>query len=116
MRKKILKFYEGKGFHLSKLIDRRPQTLNSAQIEAAAVKVFNMIKEGEVIKNINIPRKVFEIAKTIRYQEFVKDQYTLEHYKEVIEKLIGQRYLAYIVAFCFFVACATALFRLFGGF
>lgn len=118
MRKKVLKFYAGKGFHLSKLIDRRPPALNSAQVEAAAVKVFNLIQKGEIIKDINIARKIFEIAKTIRYQEFVKDHNTLEHYKEIIKKLTTQRYLAYIVALCGLVACATALFRLYqqGGF
>lgn len=116
MRRKILKFYEGKGFHLSKLIDRRPAGLNSAQIEAAAAKLFKMIEKGEAIKDINIPRKVFEIARTVRYQEFVKDHNTLEHYKEILTKVETERFLAYIVAFCALIACATALFRLYGGF
>lgn len=116
MKKKILKFYAGKGFHLSKLIDRRPQPLNSAQVEAAAVKVFNMIKKGQVIKDINIARKIFDLAKTIRYQEFVKDQNTLEHYKEIINKLKDERFWAYIVAMCSLFVSLAALLKAFGGF
>jgi len=116
MKKEILEFYADKGFELTKLYRRKPERITNVQVQAAAHDLYWQIQNGLEIKDINIGRRIFTIAKTIEYKEFAKDQDTLEHSKEIINKLKDQRFWAYIIAFCSLSAFLTALAKLLGGF
>jgi len=100
MRKKIINFYKDKGFELTKLYRAKPQGTNNAQVQAAAQELYKQIQRGLEIKDINIARRIFEIAKTVEYKEFVKDQKILEHSKEIIGYLKDQR-----LALCIIIGC-----------
>lgn len=115
MRKDILKFYEDKGFQISKLIDRRPENLTSDQVEAGAIKLFNMIQKGEIIKDINIARRVFKVGESIRYEAFKKEQRMTSDYKDM-SQLKDDRFWACIIAFCSVCALLATLMKFLGGF
>lgn len=116
MRQEIIEFYKNKGFELTKLYRAKPTNITNIQIQAAAHDLYWKIHGGLEIKDINIGRRIFEIAKTIEYKEFAKDQHTLEHSKEIISKLRDQRFWAYMIAFCSISAFSAALVYILGGF
>ena len=91
MKKQIIDFYANKGFHIPKLIERRPRGLTPAQVEAGAVKVFDLLERGEFIKDINIALRVWREAKTASYKEYDKDQKIITKYKPVIKTLKKER-------------------------
>ena len=96
MKQKIINFYKDKGFELTKLMRRKPPGLNNSQVQAAAQELYNQIKRGLEIKDINIARRIFQIAKSIEYQDFVKDQEIIETYKPVIRTLKRERIALWI--------------------
>ena len=95
MKKEILNFYAEKGFHVRKLITRRPDNLTPEQIEAAAVEVYNQIQDGLQIKQINIYRHIKEVARDIDARQYAEDRKLIDDSKEIIaEKDMRFRRLA----------------------
>lgn len=84
MKKAIIKFYESKALHISKLIARRPENLTPEQIEAAAVAVYDEIMDGLEIKTIRIFGHIKEVARDIDARQYVEDRKLIDDAKEII--------------------------------
>ena len=116
MKKKIADFYKDKGFEVPKLCRAKPRGINNLQVQAAATDLYYEIKRGLEIKDLNVPRRIFELAKTVEYKEFMKDQEILEHSKEIIERLKDQRLGLCIILACALTALGAALLKIGGYF
>jgi len=112
MKRTIVTFYEKKGFELTKLMRKKPPGIREAQIKAAAKQVYYEIQNGREIKDLNIPRRIFEIAKGIEYKEFLAEEKILASHKQIINELKMERFaLAFIAA-----SLIAALVIIVGGF
>lgn len=87
MKNKILRYYRNIGRDVPKLILRKPPHLLASQVEAGAVKLYDDIKQGEVVKPINISRRVYREAETVLYREFEEDHEILENTKTILADL-----------------------------
>jgi len=116
MKKKIFEFYASKRFELTKLYRAKPQGLSNAQVQAAAQELYKQIQRGLEIKNINIARRIFELAKTVEYKEFVKDQEIIETYKPVIRTLKRERIFLWVAIGVLAVSWVLLLRDYLGGF
>jgi len=107
MRTKVLNFYKEKGFDLLKLARRKPPGINEAQVYAAADELYKQIQHGLEIKNINIPRRIYELAKNVSYKEFEQEQQILRHDQEIIAYLKDQRLALLIIIGLILATCAV---------
>jgi hypothetical protein len=89
--KKIMDYYENQGFLMTNLILRRPRHLTVAQIEAGAAQLYKKIQAGEVVKRINLGRRVYQEAEFANYEAYLRDQEILDHVKEIMYKIKKQR-------------------------
>jgi len=107
MKRAIVKFYEKKGFELTKLFRKRPPGIREPQVKAAAKQLYYEIQNGREIEDINIARRIFEIAKTVEYKEFLKEQEILAHDQEIIAYLKDQRLALLFIIGLILAACAV---------
>lgn len=84
MNPEIVKFYADKQLHIPKLINKRPSDTTVIQVEVAVEDVYFEIRAGLKIKDLNIARYVWKIAKKVRNADYVSDQTLLQNYKKII--------------------------------
>ena len=90
MDSKVVKFYEDSGCLMTYLLDPRnqPTKLLDAQVKAGAESYYNKLRFGEIKARPNqYPGGVWEEAKKVKYDEFVKDNEILEYNKKIIKAL-----------------------------
>ena len=63
MKKEIKEFYDSKDFQLSKLISKRPKNVSATGVVAAAESLYEEIQQGLKIKDVQIPRRIWLMAK-----------------------------------------------------
>lgn len=74
MRPDVIAYYKIKNLEIPKLIERRPLGVTAAQVEAAAVAVFDSIlSENIELKDRDIARHVWTVARQINGDEYEKD-------------------------------------------
>ena len=63
MKAEIKEFYDSKDFQLSKLINKRPKNVSATGVVAAAESLYEEIQQGLKIKDVQIPRRIWLMAK-----------------------------------------------------
>ena len=88
--KDVVQFFEDNGCLLTYLLDPRkqPTKLNDAQVKAGAESYYEKLQSGEIKARANqYAAGVWEEAKHVKYDQFLKDNEILEHHKKIIEAL-----------------------------
>lgn len=90
MDKEAVKFFESKGYRMTDLLDprRQPTMFKEAQVKAGAEVYYKKIKSGEIKAKVSTyAAGIWEEAKRVKYDQFLKDNEILEHHKKIIEAL-----------------------------
>ena len=87
MKKEIRDFYTSKELHLSKLIERgKLRNLTKAQVESAAIIIYDRIRSGDEMKTIKIAWEVWALAKLIGSQKILDEDATIEGLKNSLQR------------------------------
>lgn len=102
MKPEIIEFYTARHLQITKMIDRKPSNLSVSQIEAAAVRFYELIDEvvvhdtwpesyvvlenGEKVRTINTYNYIKGIALTVKGEQYAKDRKLITTSKQIIAK------------------------------
>ena len=86
-----VKFFHEKRQGVSKIIDVAPKSLSPEQVMVAAERVYERIKNGEEIDDINLDWTVLAEAKEVKAEEFLQEQEILADVNQVIKRIRKQK-------------------------
>ena len=110
MNKKVVKFFEDNGCLMTYLLDPRKQPvgLSAAQVKAGAESYYKKLQSGEIkARAPQYAAGVWEEAKHVKYDQFLRDNEILEHHKKIFTAMdiVIRRFrrwtIIWFISFCF---------------